>query len=89
MPRISFTRNLRRHVDTPDLEVEGSTVREVLDAAFAAAPRVRDYVLDEQGVLRKHVVVFVNGEQVADRAGLGDAVPPGADVRVMQALSGG
>ena len=46
-------------------------------------------VLDEQGILRKHVVVFVNGEQVVDRVDLSDPVPEGAEVRVMQALSGG
>ncbi len=89
MPRVSFTQNLRRHLDTPELDVIGTTVRETLEAVFAAAPRVRDYVLDEQGALRKHVVIFVNGEQVADRVGLSDAVAADDAVRVMQALSGG
>lgn len=89
MPHVSFTQNLRRHVDTPELDVGGATVREALEAVFAAAPRIRDYVLDEQGVLRKHVVIFVNGEQVRDRVGLSDPVPSDADLRVMQALSGG
>lgn len=89
MPRVSFTQNLRKHVDTPELEVEGATVREALDAVFAIAPRVRDYVLDEQGALRKHVVVFIDGEQAADRIALSDPLASDADLRVMQALSGG
>ena len=89
MPRVTFTQNLRRHVDTPELEVEGATLREVLDAAFAAAPKIRDYVLDEQGALRKHVVAFIDGEQSVDRVGLSDAVPSDATVAIMQALSGG
>ena len=89
MAHVTFTQNLRRHVDCPDVVVQGATVREVLDAAFAAHPRVRGYVLDEQGRLRQHVVVFVGGEQVKDRARLGDAVPDDGRVHVMQALSGG
>ena len=51
--------------------------------------RARSYVLDDQGELRFHMVIFVNGEQVRDRTGLTDAVPPGGEVYVMQALSGG
>lgn len=89
MPRVSFTPNLRRHVDCPDREVEAATVREALEAVFADRPRLRDYVLDESGALRLHVVVFVDGEQVADRDGLGDPVRPEGEIRVMQALSGG
>ena len=46
-------------------------------------------MLDEQGALRHHVVVFVDGVQVRDRATLGDAVDAGGEIYVMQALSGG
>jgi hypothetical protein len=89
MPRVSFTRNLERHIACPDEEVEGATVREVLDCVFARNPAARSYVLDEQGALRRHVAVFVGGVAVRDRERLGDAVSPGAEIYVMQALSGG
>ena len=89
MPRVSFTANLQRHVSCPPCEVQGATVREALEAAFELYPRVKDYVLDEHGAVRHHVVVFVDGEQIRDRRALGDAVPPGGQVHVMQALSGG
>lgn len=69
--------------------MSGTTVREVLDAYFAEHPAVRSYVLDDQGALRKHMMIFVDGEQVVDRQGLGDSVGPNAEVYVMQALSGG
>ena len=64
-------------------------VREVLEAVFALHPRLRGYVLDDQGQLRKHMMVFVAGEQVRDLAGLTDRVAADAEVYVMQALSGG
>ena len=89
MPTVAFTANLRRHVACPTVEVEGATVRGVLDAAFALNPAARSYILDEQGRLRRHVVVFVDGARVRDTDRLADAVAPGARVHVMQALSGG
>ncbi len=89
MAHVVFTANLQRHVPSPPQDVPGATVREVLDAAFAANPRVRGYVLDDQGELRQHMVVFVDGVQVRDRVRLSDPVAPDAEVYVMQALSGG
>ncbi len=89
MPRVHFTPNLARHIDTASLDAPGATVREVLDAVFAARARARGYVLDDQGALRKHVQVFVDGEQVVDRKDLTDAVGEGTELWVMQALSGG
>jgi hypothetical protein len=89
MPRVVFTENLQRHVDCPPSDVPGATLREVLDAVFATNDRARGYVLDEHGSVRKHMVVFVNGEMVRDRTNLSDPVPADAEVYVMQALSGG
>ncbi len=89
MPHVAFTSNLQRHVEAPAHDVAGATVREALDAAFALSPRVRDYVLDEHGAVRYHVVVFVDGVQVLDRTNLSDAVRPESRIHVMQALSGG
>lgn len=89
MPRVSFTPNLRRHVDCPTADVPGRTVREALDAVFAQNPRLRGYVLDDQGALRHHMQVFVGATQLRDRVTLADAVPEGAEIHVLQALSGG
>jgi hypothetical protein len=64
-------------------------VREALEQYFARHPQVRSYVLDEQGALRQHVVVFVNGGQLRDRAAQKDPITEAAELYVMQALSGG
>jgi len=89
MPTVQFTQNLRRHIDCPMASANGATVRQVLDAVFAANPRARSYVLDERGQLRKHMMIFVNGEAIADREGLADPIDPSGEIFVMQALSGG
>lgn len=89
MPQVMFTKNLQRHVACPSVTAAGRTVREVLDVVFADNPLLRGYVLDEQGALRRHMAVFVDGQQVRDRAGLSDPVAEDSELYVMQALSGG
>lgn len=86
MAKVVFTPNLQRHVACPPREVEASTVREALEAVFADVPRLRGYVVDDQGALRAHMMVFVDSQQIRD---LADPVGPQAEVYVMQALSGG
>jgi hypothetical protein len=89
MATLTFTPNLARHVPCPTRQVEAVSLRAALDAYFALEPDVQSYVLDEQGALRKHVVIFIDGQQLRDRDGLSDALHAGASVYVMQALSGG
>jgi len=89
MPRLFFTANMQRHLECPPANVGGQTVRAALDAYFADHPRARGYVLDEQGALRKHMVIFVDNEPIADREKQSDAVRPESEIFVMQALSGG
>jgi hypothetical protein len=89
MAYVSFTSNIQRHVACPPSVAPGQTVREVLDAVFAGNPRARGYVLDDQGALRKHMVIFIDGGTIRDRQTLSDSVDADAELYVMQALSGG
>ncbi|MBK1878664.1 MoaD/ThiS family protein [Pelagicoccus mobilis] len=89
MPRLSFTQNLRRHVTCPEMQVAGSTVKDALEHAFADSPRLRSYILDDQGGLHTHVAIMVNGEAIVDRTTLAHPLSEQDEVYVMQALSGG
>ena len=89
MPRVVFTPNLRRHVECPERSVAGTTVAAALEAVFAENPRLRGYVLDEQGRTRQHVMVYLNGRAIDDRVRLLDVVDEDDEIYVMQALSGG
>ena len=89
MPTVWFTSALQRFLPTPSAEVEGGSVGEALAEVFASRPALRGYVLDDQGVLRRHVAVYVNGNPVRDRAGLTDPVGQNDEIYVFQALSGG
>ena len=89
VPTVEFAPALTRHVNCPRQEVPAGTLAEVLIAAFVAAPTLRGYVLDEQGAVRKHVAVFVNGQMIPNRNDLSRALQPQDSVMVIQALTGG
>lgn len=93
MPTVRFTRHLQRFF--PDLRadegerVPGGTVAEVVAALDARHPGLARYLVDDAGRLRRHVNIFKDGDMLADRHGLGDAVSDGTELLVVQALSGG
>lgn len=89
MAVVTFTANLLRHVPVREARAEGATVAEVLDGVFAEHDRLRGYVLDEQGELRKHMGIIVDGIVLHDRRRLSDPVKPESRIHVLQALSGG
>ena len=89
MAKVHFTSNLRRHVDCPSVEVVASNVHQALTQAFAKNERLKTYVLDDQGHLRKHMRILVDGEAIKDLEKFNDVVQPTSEVWVMQALSGG
>ena len=89
MATVHFTRHLESHVDCRPASVAGATVHAALDEALAKNPAVRNYILDDQNRLRRHIMVFVDGRILEDRIGLSDPVKPDSEIYVMQALSGG
>jgi hypothetical protein len=89
MAQVTFAKAIQRHAACPPEEVDGGTLRGVLDAYFERHPAARTYVLDERGSVRKHVAVFVNETLVTDRDLLSDPIGARDRVSVFQALSGG
>lgn len=81
--------HLQSFVNCEPVEVAGSDVKSALTAALAGRGQLRSYILDDQGRLRRHVMLFVDGQMVIDRVGLSDPVKGNSEVYVMQALSGG
>jgi molybdopterin synthase sulfur carrier subunit len=90
VPAVRFTPHLRRFFDLPEVhlaraETLAGLVRE-LDESW---PGLGFYVTDEQGRLRQHVAIWVDGERVRDRETLSDPLTPDSEVHILQALSGG
>ncbi len=67
------------------VELPPGSVSELIDALDARWPGMRDRLCDSSPAVRRHVNVFVNGA----RAGLDGVAPPGADVYLLTAISGG
>jgi len=84
--RVVVTRQIERYVACPPAEVEAGDLRGALEEVFACTPKLRSYVVDERGRLRKHVRLFVNG---AAADGLDQRLSSGDEVYVMQSLTGG
>ena len=89
MARLIFTQQLARFTTLPQVETGATRLRAGLDSAFAVNPKLRGYVLDEQGHLRENVAIFIDGKRCADRIRLDDPLQPDSKIYVLQALSGG
>ena len=90
MIKVKFTSALRQFF--PDLraqEFEGTSVREIITSIEAIYPGMQNYLLEEDGSLRKHVNIFVRDEMMTDRDTLSDTLTEGDEVLIFQALSGG
>jgi molybdopterin converting factor small subunit len=90
MPTVRFTYALQRFFpglkNTP---ANGRTLAEILDEMEVNYPGVRSYLLDEQGSLRKHVNIFIDGALIQDRTALSDLFSEDSEIYILQALSGG
>lgn len=72
------------------IEVQAETLHDAFDAAFARHPALRGYVVDEQGQLRHHVAVFVDGQALRDKsAARTTPLQAHSEIYLLQALSGG
>lgn len=90
MPRVKFTPNLQRFFpDLTELEVEATTIAEAVAAVDQRWRGLGDYIIDEQGALRKHVNIFIGDELIRDKRTLSDRVSADTRIYIMQALSGG
>lgn len=89
MAKLVFTQQLRRFTDVPEVETAATELRAALEDAYRINPLLRGYIQDEQGHLRKHVVIFIDGKRLQDRELLNDAISADSMVYVLQALSGG
>ena len=71
-----------------EIEVDGGTVGEALDAVFEQHADLRDRITEDGG-LRRFVNVYVSGEDIRFQDGLDTAVADGAEVQILPAVAGG
>jgi MoaD family protein len=71
-----------------EVNVDGSTVGDALDALYAEHPELRERLTDD-GELRRFVNVYVDGEDVRFGDGLATPVKDGGEIQVLPAVAGG
>ena len=90
MPTVKFTNALKRFFPAmKDTPATGRTLAEILREMEASYPGVCSYLLDEQGSLRRHVNIFIDGTMISDRTALNDSFSDNSEIYIIQALSGG
>jgi len=65
------------------------TVGDALSTLSGRLPGAHNRIMDEQGNVRRHVNVFVNGENIRFLDGLSTPVEGNATITVIAAVSGG
>ncbi|WP_412025607.1 MoaD/ThiS family protein [Burkholderia cepacia] len=89
MAHLFFAASIQRHVATPERDIDARTLGEAFETVFGEQPRLRGYIVDDQGALRKHLSVFIDGHPIRDRQHLSDALGDTSRIYVVQALTGG
>ena len=79
-PLLSYTQQ------QAEVDAAGATVAELLRDLNRQYPGIRFRMIDEQDAIRRHMRIFVNGEQID---GLNVSLTPADEVYILQALSGG
>ena len=81
IPSVLLSYTKAKHVDA-----QGATLGELLADLDRQYPGIRFRMIDEQDAIRRHVRIFVNGEQTFD---LVHPLRPTDTLAIVQALSGG
>ena len=90
MPTVSFTSALSRFF--PNLKPKNSNaqnISELLNDLEEEYPGIKDYLVDTEGQLRKHINIFIGEKLIEDREQLSDPITEKDEVLIFQALSGG
>ena len=77
---------LRSYTESSYAEASGATLAEMLDDLDRRYNGIRFRMVDEQERIRRHIRIFVNGDQASD---LSQPIKAGDEVVIVQALSGG
>ena len=77
---------LRSYTEQSEAAANGATLAAVLVDLESQYPGIRFRMIDEQDRIRRHIRIFVNGEQARD---LAQPVGAADEVIIVQALSGG
>lgn len=81
---------LRKHTAGAEIvEVDATTVQEVIDTLEARYPGIRASICDDSGAMRRFINIYVDGEDVRFLQNLTTPTRDGVEVAIVPAISGG
>ncbi len=90
MPKIKVKlfANFREFIKTGELEIEGNTIRDVLESICSKYPGLEN-ILFKDGNLVPYVNIFLNGENIPGSVGLDSSLKNGDEIAIFPPVSGG
>ena len=86
MPRVCVHGQLRQLAGgAGEHQLKAGTVLELLRELECAYPALNGWIVDERGLIRRHISVFVNGERGREHT----TVATDGRVEILQAITGG
>jgi molybdopterin synthase sulfur carrier subunit len=86
--KVRFFANVREIVGQPELLLEASTIRDVLNTLTSQKPALHDVVC-EDGEVRSYITILVNGTNIRDVGGLATTLSDGDEIAIFPPVSGG
>lgn len=90
MVKVNFTSHLE--VFFPKIKsqsLEANSLKELLEKLNCIYPGISSYLLEDNGSIRKHVNIFIDGIAILNKEDLSISLENKNEVFIMQALSGG
>ena len=88
--KVKIPTPLRNLTNDQDLvEIEASSIREVIDVLESNFPGVKERICEEDGSIRRFVNIYVNGEDVRFLSELDTLVSENDEISIVPAVAGG
>jgi len=90
MARVHLPASLRTYVGgDKEIDVDGATLRDVVDALGERSPALERRLRDESGTLRRYVNFFVDGDECRTLDNADTALEAGTEVMIIPSVAGG
>ena len=88
MATVKLFGNLRKQVDRSNLQITGASVRGVIETLCQEKPSICDLLL-EDGEIRPHFIITLNGHDIKLSDGLDTAVNQKDQIAIFSPIAGG
>ncbi|GAD81459.1 MoaD/ThiS family protein [Nocardia asteroides] len=90
MARVLLPSALRPYADgAHELDIEGPTLRDVLDTLRTRSPALERRLRDERGTLRRYVNFYIDGDECRTLDGVDTPLSATTELMIIPAVAGG